>query len=265
MPERYTTIVVKRDRSLRGLVTITLGRPEKLNAIDFVMHEELQRACHALRYDADARVVIITGADRAFSSGNDLRPKRQARAKSELEARLRLGAGNRTCEAIESLDQVTIASVNGLGVGGAVVIAASCDLRLAAESAWFSIPEVDLALPLTWNALPRLMRELGPARTKELVMTCDRFTSRQALEWGFVNHVYPDAMLARETRALAKKLLDKDPMSLAATKSATAALARAMVPLDATQADREMLYLSDLLSRRRGRRSTENTADTEGV
>ena len=124
---------------------------------------------------------------------------------------------------------------------------------------------MDLALPLTWNALPRLMRELGPARTKELVMTCDRFTSRQALEWGFVNHVYPDAMLARETRALAKKLLDKDPMSLAATESATAALARAMVPLDATQADREMLYLSDLLSRRRGRRSTENTADTEGV
>ena len=251
MPERYTTITVRRDRTLRGLMTIRLDRPEKLNAIDFTMHEELQRACHALRYDAEARVVIITGAGRAYSAGNDLRPKRQPRVKSELEARLRLGAGNRTCEAIESLDQVTICAVNGLAVGGGVVIAASCDMRLAAESAWFSIPEVDLALPLTWNALPRLMRELGTARTKELVMTCDRFTAQQALAWGFVNHVYADAKLMAEARALAKKLLDKDPMALAATKSATAALARALVPPEATQADREMLYLADLLARRR--------------
>jgi enoyl-CoA hydratase/carnithine racemase len=250
--ERYTTITVKRDRALRGLVTITLARPEKLNAIDFNMHDELQRACYALRYDADARVVILTGEGRAFSAGNDLRPKRQPRAKSELEARLRLGAGNRTCEGLESLDQVTIAAVNGLAVGGGVVLTAACDMRLAAESAWFSIPEVDLDIPLTWNALPRLMRELGPARTKELVMTCERFTSQQALTWGFVNHVYPDKDLMPRARALAKTLLAKDPMSLALTKSATSALARQMVPSEATQADREMLYLADLLSRRRG-------------
>jgi len=251
VPDRYTTISVKRDRALRGLVTITLSRPEKLNAIDFTTHEELQRACYALRYDADARVVILTGASRAFSAGNDLRPKRQPRAKSELEARLRLGAGNRTCEALESLDQVTIAAVNGLAVGGAVVLTSACDMRLAAESAWFSIPEVDLDIPLTWNALPRLMRELGPARTKELVMTCERFTSQQALTWGFVNHVYPDKDLLPRARALAKTLLAKDPMSLALTKSATSALARQMVPSEATQADREMLYLADLLARRR--------------
>ena len=69
---------------------------------------------------------------------------------------------------------------NGLAIGGGVVLLSLCDLRLAAESAWFSIPEVELDLPLTWQALPRLMRELGPARTKELVMACERFTSEQA-------------------------------------------------------------------------------------
>jgi enoyl-CoA hydratase/carnithine racemase len=251
MSGTYTTISIKRDRTLRGLVTVTLSRPEKLNAIDFVMHEELQRACYDLRYDADARVVIITGEGRAFSSGNDLRPKRQPRAKSEMEARLRLGAGNRTCDGIESLDQVTVAAVNGLAVGGAVVIAAACDMRLAAASAWFSIPEVDLDIPLTWNALPRLMRELGPARTRELVMTCRRFTAAEALSWGFLNHVYADRELMPRARDLAKTLLAKDPMSLALTKSATAALARQMVPPEATQADREMLFLADLLARRR--------------
>jgi enoyl-CoA hydratase/carnithine racemase len=249
--ERYKTIKVTRDRSLKGLVTITLARPAKLNAIDLAMHDELQRACHALKYDADARVVLLTGEGRAFSAGNDLRQKPPPRAKSELDARLRLGAGNRTCDALESLDQVTIAAVNGLTVGGGVVLVAACDMRLAAESAWFSIPEVDLDIPLTWNALPRLMRELGPARTKELVMTCERFTSQQALTWGFVNHVYADKDLLPRARALAKTLLDKDPMSLALTKSATAALARQMVPAEATQSDREMLYLADLLARRR--------------
>ncbi len=247
----YRTISVGRDRRLRGLVTITLNRPAKLNAIDAAMHDELQRACHALQYDADARVIILTGAGRAFSAGDDLRPKRQKPVKSELEARLRVGTGNRSSEALESLDQVTIAAVNGLAVGGAVVFAACCDLRLAAESAWFSIPEVDLGLPMTWNSLPRLMRELGPARTKELVMTCDRFSAQDALRWGFVNHVYPDAELLPEARVLAKKLLAKDAMALALTKSATNALARQMVPPEATQADREMLLIADLLSRRR--------------
>jgi enoyl-CoA hydratase/carnithine racemase len=248
----YTTIRVERDRRLRGLMTITLDRPKKLNAIDAQMHEDIERVCHELRTDAATRVVILTGEGRAFSSGNDLTATRP-RAKSELDARVAVAAGNRSSEALESLDQVTICAVNGLAVGGAVVWASCCDLRLAAESAWFSIPEVDLALPLTWNALPRLMREIGPARTKELVMTCDRFTSADALRWGFVNHVYPDDQLMPEARALAKKLLAKDPMSLAMTKSATRTLARAMVPGDATQSDRDLLLLADLLARRRSR------------
>ena len=108
-----------------------------------------------------------------------------------MEERVRAGMGNETARALESLDQVTI-GLNGLTIGGAVVFASCMDIRLAAESAWFSIPEVDLDIPLTWNALPKLMRELGPARTKELVMTCDRFSSREALQYGFVNHVVPD-------------------------------------------------------------------------
>jgi enoyl-CoA hydratase/carnithine racemase len=248
----YATIDIMRDGELDGLVTITLDRPDKLNAINLEMHDELQRACYELKYDASARVVILTGAGRAFSAGADLRSVAAEPPKSELEARLRVGAGNRTADALESLDQVTIAAVNGLAIGGAAVLAACCDIRLAAESAWFSIPEVDLNLPMTWNSIPRLMRELGPARTKELIMTCDRFSADDALRWGFVNHVYPDGELMNETRALARKLLAKDAMSLAIVKSTAAAAARQMIPLEATQADREALLLADLLARRRG-------------
>jgi enoyl-CoA hydratase/carnithine racemase len=244
------TLQVDRDRKLKGLVTITLNRPEKLNAIDYQMHSEIEAVCAELNADTEARVVILTGAGRAFSAGNDLRPKKMPKTKSDLDRRHRVSAGNRSSAAIASLPQVTIVAVNGLAVGGGVVWASCCDLRLAAESAWFSIPEVDLALPLTWNALPRLMRELGPARTKELVMTCDRFTAQQAATWGFVNAVYPESNLMSHARALAAKLLSKPALALATTVATTRALAESMVTAGATASDPELLLLSDLIARR---------------
>ena len=126
----------------------------------------------------------------------------------------------------------------------------SClDLRVAARSAWFSIPEVDLDIPLTWNAPPRLMREIGPARTKELVMTCDRFDADHAERWGFLNHVVDDDQLDSRVRALASTLLAKDELSIARTLSATRALAEAMTPSFVTHADPDYLM--------RGRRREE--------
>ncbi|MGH2632491.1 MAG: enoyl-CoA hydratase/isomerase family protein, partial [Tepidiformaceae bacterium] len=90
---------------------------------------------------------------------------------------------------------------------------------------------------------------LGPARTKELVMTCARFSAADALAWGFVNHVVPDADVLSRARELAKTLLNKDAMALALTKSACNALASSMVPANVTHSDREYLILSRLLAR----------------
>jgi enoyl-CoA hydratase/carnithine racemase len=259
------TIRIERDSELPGLVTITLNRPDKLNAINFRMHSEIQDACRELADDSEARVVIVTGEGRAFSAGADLGGGRSDSNRSPLATanatpsplleRVRSSAGNRTSAALEGLDQVTIGAVNGLAIGGAVVFLACLDIRIAAESAWFSIPEVDLDIPLTWNALPRLMREIGPARTKELVMTCDRFSSEDALRWGFVNHRVPDADLLPAARSMAKKLLEKDPISLALTKSTCNALAESMVPAHVTHSDREYLILSRLLSQERTQQS----------
>ena len=238
------TLKLERDSELAGLATITLNRPEKLNAINSQMHAELQAVCAELRGDSATRVVIVTGAGRAFSAGADLTDRALAPGGSVLESRRLAGTGNVTAAALEGLDQVTIGAVNGLAVGGAVVFLACLDLRLAAESAWFSIPEIDLHIPLTWNALPRLMRALGPARTRELVMTGDRFTAQQALQWGLVNHLFQEDALLGQARALAAKLLKKDPLSLALTKSTTRALANLMVPIDATHSDREYLLFA---------------------
>lgn len=255
------TILVERDEQLPGLVTVTLNRPDKLNAISFRMHQEVQQACRELADDAKARVVILTGAGRAFSAGADLGRRADGAAAplaaaneqpDPLAERIRNTAGNRTAAALESLPQVTIGAANGLAIGGAVVFLSCVDIRLAAESAWFSIPEVDLDIPMTWNSLPRLMRELGPARTKELVMTCDRFSAGDALRWGFVNHVVPDSELVPRARALAEKLLAKDPMSLAMTKSTMNALAESLIPAHITHQDPDYLGYARLLARERG-------------
>jgi enoyl-CoA hydratase/carnithine racemase len=247
----FETLRVERDRALPGLMTVTLNRPEKLNAINVTMHDELQQVCRDLQDDHETRIVILTGAGRAFSSGADLASVRAGQPANDLDRRLRVHIGGRTSAMLERLDQVTIGAINGLAIGGAVVFASCMDLRVAARSAWFSIPEVELDLPLTWQALPRLMRELGPARTKELVMTCDRFSSAEALRWGFLNRLVPDANVLPESRKLAAKLLSMDPLTLAMTKGATSALARLMVPEEAAWSDADLMLLSYRLRRDR--------------
>lgn len=235
---------VERDDELDGLVTLTLTRPEKLNALDVALHDQLQAALVDLETDASARVVVFVGEGRAFSAGAELGSRRDGPAVNDVDRLQRAHLGGRTCELIDRLPQVTIGVANGLAIGGGVVLLSCCDLRLAATSAWFSIPEVELDLPLTWQALPRLMRELGPARTKELAMACERFTAEQAERWGFVNHVHADDELAGAVRTMAARLLSMDPLALASTKAACAALANAMVPKEVTWSDAELMLLA---------------------
>jgi len=249
----HERIAVERDALLDGLVTVTLDRADKLNALDVAMHDELQAALIELETDPVARVVILTGAGRAFSAGAELGSRRAGRAVNDIDRLARAHLGGRTCELIDRLPQVVIGVANGLAVGGGVVLLTCCDLRVAASSAWFSIPEVELDLPLTWQALPRLMRELGPARTKELVMLCERFTAEQASIWGLVNRVVPDGEALPEARRMAERLLSMDPLSLSSTKRACAALQNAMVPKEVTWSDAEMMLLAYRQGDRRAR------------
>ncbi len=240
----YERIRVERDPVREGLVTIVLDRPDKLNALDVALHDELQAVLAALEVDASARVVILTGSGRAFSAGAELGSARRTPAVNDLDRVNRVHLGGRTCELLDRLPQVLIGAVNGLAVGGGVVFLSCCDLRVAGESAWFSIPEVELDMPLSWQALPRLMRELGPARTKELAMCCERFTAQQAHDWGFLNHVVPDDQVMAEALRLADRLLSMDPLTLAMTTKACAALEELMVPKQVTWSDGELMLLA---------------------
>ncbi len=212
---------------------ITLNRPERLNAVGATMMRDLIAAAAFFDGRMEVRVVIVSGAGRAFCAGADLQDSPMSGAstrsgKSWAERREIGQLGLRMADALEGMRAVTIAQVHGYAVGGGLVLAAVCDLRVAADDAVFSIPEVELGIPLAWGGIPRLVREIGPALTKELVMTCRRFTPDEAKAAGFLNRVVPAQQLVAEVEALAARLLEMPSVPVTITKEHVNSVARAM-------------------------------------
>jgi len=243
-----------------ALMLVRFNRPEKRNAINRQMHLEIQAVCRTLADDFETRVVILTGEGGFFSSGADTSEWRDSGSSNELEVRHASGIGSRTSAAIEGLDQITIAAVHGFAVGGAVVLTACCDLRVAGESAWFSIPEVELGLPLGWNALPRLAREIGHARALELTITCERFSAAKAYEYGLVTHLTADDEVEAKARELAERIIERPPLPVALTKATMKALKRGSEMGDTVYSDADLLLYSRLMAQRRSRLEKEGRA-----
>jgi len=239
-PVPEPTVRLERDGPI---AVLTLDRPDKLNALSPTEHLQIQAICVELARDFTTRVLILTGAGRAFSAGADLdRPREHGKPANDLERRSRARIGDRSVAALESLDQITIAAINGLAIGGGAVLALACDMRVMARTAWLSIPEVAIGMPLTWGALPLLVREVGPARTIELVTTCDRVGAEQALAYGLVNHVADDA-LAR-AREIATRIVAQPELPVALTKSVVRALRGGFTLGDVTHADGDLYWLA---------------------
>lgn len=207
---------------------IKLNRPAKLNPLSTTILNELVSAARYFDTLRDVKVVVVAGNGRAFSAGADL-ASFAATDTSATAARDAADAGRRMAEAIEAMNAVTVAGIHGHCVGGGVVLASACDLRIAADDTRFSIPEVDLGIPLAWGGIPRLVREIGPARTKELVMTCRSFGADEALATGFLNRMVPASDLAAAVDELVGQLTGKSALTLTATKRHTNAVTEQMV------------------------------------
>ena len=235
---------------------LTLNRPEKLNALSRTTLAELADAAHWLDGRRDVKTVVVHGAGRAFSAGFDLDdftnvdPDEPNTEGAEL--------GRRMADAVTNMRALTVAAVNGWCVGGGLVLAAACDLRLAADDARFSIPEVDLGIPLAWGGIPRLVRELGPAITKELVLTCRVFGAAEAHALRFLNRVVaPDQLLAA-AEDLARSLATKSSLTLTQTKRHVNAVVEQMGSTAGSGTDALVLAaaLADPESRAAGRAYT---------
>ncbi|MBS9534321.1 enoyl-CoA hydratase/isomerase family protein [Mycobacterium sp. M1] len=208
--------------------SITLNRPEKLNPLGTQTLTELVSAARWFDERPQVKVVVVAGAGRAFSAGADLAAF-AAVADGAGAMREAADAGRRMADALEAMRAVTVARLHGHCVGGGLVLAAACDLRVAAADTRFSIPEVDLGIPLAWGGIPRLVREIGPALTKELVMTCRPFGADEAKAAGFVNRVVPAADLDAEVEDLVGLLVTKSALTLTGTKRHTNAVTEGMV------------------------------------
>jgi enoyl-CoA hydratase/carnithine racemase len=228
---QFTTISAQVDGA-RG--DLTLRRPDKLNPLSSLTLREVAEAAAWFDTHDAVKVVVVSGAGRSFTAGADLGGFEGPAA---LPPRTGAALGRQMAAALEAMRAVTIAKIHGHCVGGGVVLASACDLRVAADDTYFSIPEVDLGIPLTWGGIPRLVREIGPAMTKELVMTCRPFTAAEAVRLGFLNRAVPPADLDGEVDSLAAALLTKSALTLQATKRHVDAVTAQMVGLSRTWAD----------------------------
>ena len=205
---------------------ITIERSRTLNSLDITTLRALADAAAEVARRSTTKVVVLRGRGRAFSSGVDLG---LLDGSADIDPRLVPELGRAMVEAIDSIPAVTVAVLRGAVVGGGLVLAAACDLRVAADDTYFSIPEVDLGLPVGWGGVPRMVREIGPARTRELIMTCRPFTAQEARDAGFVNRVVPASELDATVDELVSTLCAKPRFALLAVKQSVAEAAEEVV------------------------------------
>jgi enoyl-CoA hydratase/carnithine racemase len=217
------------------IATVTLDRPEYRNSLSDGMLGDLIEVLTALRDDARARVVVVTGAPPVFSAGAHFPARRGMSA--EERRQVFLSTPNqfrrlfeRVTTLLENLEQATIGMVNGHAIGGGFGLTLACDFRWAAAEALFSIPEVDLGVPLGVASTTRFVRLVGPARAKEIIMECRRYTAAEAHAMGLVHRVVPGDQLAAAVREYAGTLAAKPFAPLAQVKARINAIARTGIP-----------------------------------
>jgi len=231
----FETLLAETDGAIGRL---TLNRPTKLNPLSTQTLGELAAAAHWFDERPEVKVVIVSGAGRAFSAGADLTSFTR---QQELSVREAADLGRQMADALERMRALSIAAIQGWCVGGGLVLAAACDLRIAADDARFSIPEVDLGIPLAWGGIPRLVREIGPALTKELVLTCRPFDAAEAKAAGFLNRLVPEEKLEATVLELAQSLAAKASHAIFSTKQHVNAVTDQMVGTMRSWADADGL------------------------
>jgi enoyl-CoA hydratase/carnithine racemase len=202
-----------------GLVEIvTLNRPEKLNALDYPLIDNLMLTLDDVEKDDGIRAVILTGAgERAFCSGADIHAfAPSVRSGAQVALREFVRRGHRLTGRIESFPKPIIVAVNGIAHGGGCEITEAAPLAIASDKAEFCKAEISLGFAPPFGGSQRLPRHLGRKRALQFILTADRFSANAAETYGLVNFVVPHDHLIDEALALASRIVDKSPLAVAA-------------------------------------------------
>ncbi|RYU78841.1 enoyl-CoA hydratase/isomerase family protein [Hymenobacter persicinus] len=195
-----------------GILTITLNRPAKLNALNAATIEEIRQAMQLALDDRLVRGIILTGSgEKAFVAGADIS---ELAALNDISGRRAAERGQEAFCMIEESTKPVIAAVNGFALGGGCELAMACHLRVASDNARFGQPEVNLGLIPGYGGTQRLTQLVGKAKALELMMTADLIKADEALGLGLVNHVVPQAELLDFCRQLLARILTKAPLAV---------------------------------------------------
>jgi enoyl-CoA hydratase/carnithine racemase len=225
------------------VLRVWLNRPEKRNPLSPTALQELIDVFVSVRTEFDVRVVVVGGRGPSFSGGADLRAPTPERSAEPTPRELRWSSqlGHRMAKTVDECEVPTIARLHGHVVGGAAVLALACDFRIAAEDTSFWIPELDLGIPLTWGAVPLLIRECGMARAREAVVMCDRISAVDAERWGMAHRVVAADALDATVDEWARRLAAKPATAMSMTTSQFRAYAAAFRMADLTELDGDLL------------------------
>jgi enoyl-CoA hydratase len=202
------------------VATVTLDRPDVLNALNAAMFDELEAVFAELAADASVRVVLLTGAgERAFAAGADIRGLVETDAASGKRVSVR---GQQVMSQIERCGKPVIACVNGVALGGGCELAMACTLRIASDKAKLGLPEVKLGLVPGYGGTHRLLRLAGRGAALQMMLTGAVIGPEEALRLGLVQEVVPAAELLPRARAVAEAIAAMAPLAVAAVLEATA-------------------------------------------
>ena len=215
MSKGYRTIKLNQKQHIAW---ITLDRPDKHNAINEIMLEELSEAIDILEEDANVRCVVIAGdGERAFSAGADLMELRKLTPETAKEFSVK---GQQVFSKLEGLSKPVVAAIVGYALGGGLELALACDFRVAADNAELGCPEIKLGFIPAWGGTQRLPLIVGVTEAKRLIMLGERVQADEACKMGLVDKVVPLKELEAEAEALAQRLCELPPAALKYAKLA---------------------------------------------
>ncbi|HTF93605.1 MAG TPA: enoyl-CoA hydratase-related protein [Verrucomicrobiae bacterium] len=208
----YENVIVEKDGAI---AVVTLNRPQALNALSYALVKDLSLAMQELDQDNDVRVIIVTGGEKVFAAGADIKEMAE---RGPFDERIQERLAYR--DKINRISKPVIAAVNGFALGGGCELAMSCDIIVAAEGARFGQPEVNLGIIPGSGGTQRLTHVLGKHRAMELVLTGDMLNAADAERLGLVNRVVPAELCLEEAKNIAKKIAAKPQLAIKAAKEA---------------------------------------------
>ncbi len=195
-----------------GIATVTINRPDKLNALNAQAKSELRDVFTQIKTDSNVNVVILTGAgEKAFVAGTDIKELTLLNSETGKEFSAK---GQEVFDLIENLGKPMIAAVNGYALGGGCELALACHVRIASENAKFGQPEVNLGIIPGYGGTQRLARLIGRGRAMELILTGNQIDAQEALRVGLVNKVVPQADLMGAAIAMAEQIASKGQIAI---------------------------------------------------